>query len=188
MTVPAGPGWASRVAGAVRAAPAGPAGHRLVTVDGFSGAGKSTRAVELAGLLDAPLLEIEDLCPGWAGLPRVPGLARDGIGEPLAAGETLRWTSWDWERDRPGPRRAHPPAAVLVLEGCGAGAAALAPVTALAAWVDAPADVREARLRARPDWPGYAPYRDAWRRAEQDLAARGGSRERAGVLLADPGP
>ncbi|MFP5072386.1 hypothetical protein ACLFMI_22310 [Pseudonocardia nantongensis] len=187
MTLPVRPGWERRAARTVLAAPAGPAGNRLVTVDGFSGAGKSSRATELAHRLDAPLLEIEDLCPGWDGLARVPQLARDGIGDPLTDGRTLCWTSWDWEHDRPGPRRTRPPAAVVVLEGCGAGAAALAPVTSLAIWVDAPPDVREVRLRARPDWPLHAPYRDAWRRAEQALAARDGSRDRAGVLLADPG-
>ena len=187
MTLPVHPGWERRAARTVLAAPAGPAGNRLVTVDGFSGAGKSSRATELAHRLDAPLLEIEELCPGWDGLARVPQLARDGIGDPLTDGRTLCWTSWDWEHDRPGPRRTRPPAAVVVLEGCGAGAAALAPVTSLAIWVDAPPDVREVRLRARPDWPLHAPYRDAWRRAEQALAARDGSRDRAGVLLADPG-
>nr|WP_255426280.1 hypothetical protein [Pseudonocardia sp. C8] len=181
--MPARPGWERRVAELVRAAPAGPAGNRLVTVDGFSGAGKSTRARELARELAAPLLEIEDLCPGWDGLHRVPGLARRGIGDPLAAGTTLRWTSWDWEHDRPGPVRARPPAAVVVLEGCGAGAPELAPVTSLAIWVDADPAAREERLRARADWPLYAPYRQTWRRAEEALAAAGRPREHAGVVL-----
>ncbi|MBP2371112.1 hypothetical protein [Pseudonocardia parietis] len=184
--LPAAPGWERRAAGLVRCAPAGPAGNRLVTVDGFSGAGKSTRARELAGALDAPLLEIEDLCPGWDGLVRAPELARRGIGGPLAVGEPLRWTSWDWEHARPGPVRTQQPADVVVLEGCGSGAAALAPVTSLAIWVDVPADVREARLRARDDWPIYAPYRESWRRAEESLAAAGGSRARAAVVLVEP--
>lgn len=184
--LPAAPGWEQRVAGLVRCAPPGGAGNRLVTVDGFSGAGKSTRAGALAAALDAPLLEFEDLCPGWDGLSRAPALARRGIGDPLAAGTTLRWTSWDWEHDRPGPVRSLPPAPVVVLEGCGAAAAVLAPVTSLAIWVDAPAEVREQRLRARADWPVYAPYREVWRRAEEALAAADRSRERAGVVLADP--
>jgi hypothetical protein len=176
-------GWTDTVARLVHAAPAGPAGNRLVTVDGFSGAGKSTRARELADRLGAPLLEIEDLCPGWDGLPRVPALARRGIGDPLAAGTTLRWTSWDWVRDRPGPERTLEPAAVVVLEGCGSGAAELAPVTSLAIWVEASADERERRLRGRADWPGYAPYRDGGRRAEQELARSGGAPERADLVL-----
>lgn len=183
MRLAAGPGWTDVVAGLVATAPAGPAGNRLVTVDGFSGAGKSTRARELADRLAAPLLEVEDLCPGWDGLARVPALARRGIGDPLAAGTTLRWTSWDWVHDRPGPERTLAPAPVVVLEGCGSGAAELAPVTALAIWVDAPADERERRLRDRADWPGYAMFRDGWRRAEQELARSGGAPERAEVVL-----
>ncbi|ALE85482.1 hypothetical protein XF36_21955 [Pseudonocardia sp. HH130629-09] len=177
------PGWTATVARLVHAAPAGPAGNRLVTVDGFSGAGKSTRARELADRLGAPLIEIEDLCPGWDGLSRVPALARRGIGDPLVAGTTLRWTSWDWAHDRPGPERTLAPAAVVVLEGCGSGAAALAPVTSLAIWVEASAEERERRLWERPDWPGYAPFRDGWRRAEQALARSGGAPERADLVL-----
>lgn len=185
--LPVRPGWARRVATAVRDSAPGPAGNRLVTVDGFSGAGKSTLAAELVRELDAPLLEIEDLCPGWDGLALAPELARAGIGDPLAAGRTLRWTSWDWDADRPGPVRRHPPAGVVVLEGCGAGASPLAPVTSLSIWVDVPGPVREARLRARADWPLYAPHRARWRRAEQELAARDGTPQRAGVVLTDPG-
>ncbi|ANY06215.1 hypothetical protein [Pseudonocardia sp. HH130630-07] len=178
-----GPGWTERAAALVRAARPGPAGNRLVTVDGFSGAGKSTLAAELSRELAAPLLEAEDLCPGWSGLERVPELARRGIGDPLAAGETLRWTAWDWAGDGWGPVRERAPAGIVVLEGCGSGAGPMHPVTSLAFWVDVPAAVREQRLRDRADWPLYRPYRETWRRAEAALAATGRARERAGVLL-----
>ncbi|MFP5022587.1 nucleoside/nucleotide kinase family protein [Pseudonocardia phyllosphaerae] len=180
------PGWLDAVTAAVDAAAPGPAGNRLIAVDGFSGAGKSTRAAELAGHLGAPLLEIEDLYPGWHGLGHAPGLARDGIGEPLARGRTLRWTSWDWAHDRPGQVRERAPAPVVVLEGCGAGGLALAEVTSLLIWIDADDDVREARLHARPDWPGYAPFRDTWRRQELELAVRARTPQRADVVLVDP--
>ncbi|MFC5948682.1 hypothetical protein ACFQH9_10395 [Pseudonocardia lutea] len=48
---------------------------------------------------------------------------------------------------------------VVLLEGCGSGAAALRPFTSTAIRVDCPPAERERRLRARADWPGYAPHR-----------------------------
>ena len=93
----------------------------------------------VAGHLGAPLLALDEIYPGWDGLAAAPAIARDGIGDPLAAGTTLRWPTWDWDAGRPGPWREHPPAPVVVLEGCGTGARVLAPVTALLVWVDADA-------------------------------------------------
>lgn len=186
------PAWhggpVAAVAAAVRASAAGPAGHRLVTVDGFSGAGKSTLARCLARELGAPLITLEEIYPGWEGLARAPAAARRWIGDPLAAGERLRWQVWDWHRDRPGAWRALDPAPVVVLEGCGAGARVLAPVTALSVWVHAPAGQRERRLHGRADWPGYAPFRHRWAAQEQAFAAAERSAERADVVLDDDDP
>lgn len=174
------PTWTDEVAALIRSSPSGPAGNRLVGVDGFSGAGKSTLAAELAGRLGAPLLSLEEITPGWDGLAAAAGLARTGIGDPLAVGRTLRLPTWDWEAGAPGPVRDVAPAPVVVLEGCGAGATPLAPVTSLLAWVDAPAGERERRLRARDDWAVYAPFRERWRTQEAGLA---GTDRRADVVL-----
>ncbi|MDN5916077.1 MAG: hypothetical protein L0I76_13400 [Pseudonocardia sp.] len=176
-------GWAATVASAVHAADAGPAGNRLVTVDGFSGAGKSTLATRLAGFLDAPSITLEEIYPGWDGLAEAPALARRWIGDPLASGSTLRWRTWDWRCDAPGRWRSLDPAPVVVLEGCGAGARILAPVTGLAVWVDAPAEQRERRLHAREDWAGYAPFRARWSEQERALALAERSAERADIVL-----
>ena len=172
-----------RVAEHLAAAPAGPAGNRLLCVDGFSGAGKSTVASAVAGYLDAPVLALDEIYPGWDGLAAAPAIAREGIGDPLATGTTLRWPTWDWDAGRPGPWREHPPAPVVVLEGCGTGARVLAPVTALLVWVDADAVVRERRLRERADHATYAPFRDRWRAQEQAHAAAEDLPARAGLVL-----
>ncbi|MBW0102218.1 hypothetical protein [Pseudonocardia sp. KRD291] len=176
-------GWAAAVGALVRAAEPGAAGNRLVTVDGFSGAGKSTLAGHLARSLHAPLITLEEIYPGWDGLARTPALARRWIGDPLATGSMLRRRTWDWDRDAPGPWRSTDPAPVVVLEGCGAGARVLTPVTSLAVWVDTPAEQRERRLRAREDWTGYAPFRARWSTQEQALAAAERTAERADVVL-----
>lgn len=180
--------WPDRAGRRIRAAGAGPAGNRLVTVDGFSGAGKSTLAGRLARALDAPLVTLEEIYPGWDGLARAPALARRWIGDPLAAGATLCWRTWDWDRGAPGPWRSLAPAPVVVLEGCGAGARVLAPVTSLSVWVHAGVDRRERRLRARTDWSGYAPFRDRWAMQERALAAAERSAERADVVLDNDDP
>lgn len=174
------PEWTDDVAAMIRASRPGPAGNRLVGVDGFSGSGKSTLAGRLARRLGAPLLTLEEITPGWDGLAAAIGLARDRIGDPLAAGHVLRLPAWDWDADAPGPVRAVEPAPVVVLEGCGAGAPALAPVTSLLVWVDVPAAERELRLHARDDWAVYAPFRDRWRAQEAGLA---GTDRRADVVL-----
>lgn len=172
------------MAALVRAAPAGPAGNRLVAVDGYSGAGKSTLAGRLARRLGAPLLTLEEMTPGWDGLADAVVLARGAIGEPLAAGRVLRVPTWDWEAGAPGPVRAVEPARVVVLEGCGAGSPVLAPTTSVLVWVDVPAGERERRLRARADWALYAPFRGRWRAQESRLV---GTDRRADVVLDNAG-
>ena len=54
---------------------------------------------------------------------------------------------------------------------------------ALTVWVDAGAAERERRLRARSDWPLYAPHRAAWRSREEALAAQEGLPEAADVVV-----
>jgi cytidylate kinase len=132
----------------------------LVTVDGYSGAGKTSFAAELGTALDAPVLSMEELYTGWAGL----------------AAAVARWRPWDWLRNvRSEAWREQAPAPFVVLEGCGAGAAALRPFTGTAIWLDCPPDERDRRLRAREDWTGYARYREIWIAQEQGLLSSAGA-------------
>jgi hypothetical protein len=136
---------------------------RLVTVDGFSGAGKSRLTNRLARALGrVPTVHLDFFYPGWDGLAAGVALAVEWVAVPLAAGRPARWRRYDWEAGRFGEWRQTPWAPVVVLEGCGAGSSALRPFTATAIWIDTPAPVREQRLRARHDWPHYAPHRSRW--------------------------
>ncbi|MFC5995607.1 hypothetical protein ACFQE5_15435 [Pseudonocardia hispaniensis] len=159
------------------------ADRRLVTVDGFSGAGKTELATHLGVALDAPVLTLEELYPGWDGLADAVPLAVEWIAEPLAAGRPARWRVWDWERGVRGAWHELAAVPLVVLEGCGAGARALRPFTRVAIWVDAPPEQRERRLRARADWPGYAPFRTRWAAQEEAFHARERTRERADVIV-----
>lgn len=156
----------------------------LVGIDGFSGAGKTALAEDLARHDEITVVSIEEFYVGWAGLAEGPARAVAGLVEPLRRGETPRWRPWDWEHDTEGPAQDRPlSSTVVVLEGCGAGARVLREHEALTVWVDADAQEREGRLRDREDWPLYAPHRDAWRRTEQALAEREGLPGAADVVV-----
>ena len=136
---------------------------RLVTVDGYSGAGKSRLTGRLTRLLDrAPSVHLDFFYPGWDGLAEGVDLAVEWVARPLVAGRAARWRRFDWDAGGFAEWRETPWAPFVVLEGCGAGSAALRPYTSTAIWVDAAATVRERRLRARRDWARYAPHRAAW--------------------------
>jgi hypothetical protein len=157
---------------------------RLVTVDGYSGAGKSRLTGRLARELGrAPTVHLDFFYPGWDGLADAVALAVEWVAAPLAAGRPARWRRFDWDAGRFAEWRRTPWAPVVVLEGCGAGAAALRPFTSTAVWVDTPAELREQRLRARGDWSRYAPHRARWAAQEEALFAAERPWERADAVV-----
>lgn len=144
---------------------------RVLVVDGLTGSGKSwlTRGV-LRRAPRARLLAVEEHVPGWSGLAE--GARR--CGGALAAldrGHGATLATWDWETGAPGRPLALPPleGGCLVMEGCGALAAAARPLPHLAVLrvlVTAPASLRLARIAARDvyDWDV-----DAWQEQEREV-------------------
>ena len=82
------------------AAPPRAGATRVVLVDGRSGAGKTRLAAELAAGLEAPVVELEFLYPGWDGLEAGVALLVDEVLAPLAAGERVLVPRWNWRRRR----------------------------------------------------------------------------------------
>jgi uridine kinase len=162
----------------VRQAPARAGSTRVVAVDGPGGSGKSTLAARLASLLEAPVVHMDDLYPGWDGLAAAGPLLRDWVLEPLARGRPVRYQRYDWSLDAYGDWVDVPAADVLVVEGCASGSRIVAPYLTLLVWVEAPRDVRFARGIER-DGEAYRPLWERWARQEDALFAAERTRERA---------
>ncbi|GAB4098323.1 chorismate-binding protein [Sinomonas halotolerans] len=153
----------------------------VIAVDGRSGAGKTSLAVELAAALRAhrnvALLHLEDVYPGWDGLAAGIDACAARLLGPLRRGETARWRPWDWAAGAEGPERESEPADVVILEGVGAGAAPLREFSDAVVWVEAPAAERKRRALARdgetyaPFWEQWAAQEDAWLAADDVPAA-----------------
>ena len=143
----------------------------IIAVDGRSGAGKTTLAVELAARLrqhhKVSLFHLEDIYPGWNGL--MPGIERyvGTVLTPLSSGQAAEWTSWDWERHYDGGLNVTLPAEIVIVEGVGAAADAARSMLDAVVWVESPGDDRRRRALAR-DGSTYEPYWDSWAAQEDE--------------------
>ncbi|MFH8443947.1 uridine kinase [Streptomyces sp. NPDC018026] len=155
---------------------------RLIAVDGHAGSGKSTFAGRLAaGLGGAPVLHLDDIASheqlfGWTA--RL--LAQ--VIEPLGRGETAHYAPYDWRTRRFGVPLALEPAPVILVEGVGAGRAALRPHLAGLLWMDLPAERAWARGRER-DGAEQRTFWDGWIPAERRHFAEDPSRPFAHLLV-----
>ncbi|SEE90604.1 para-aminobenzoate synthetase [Arthrobacter alpinus] len=158
----------------------------IIAVDGRSGAGKTTIAVELAALLRrhraVSLFHLEDIYPGWDGLAG--GVERyiDSVLQPLREGLAATWTAWDWEAANDGAARTTAVAPVVLVEGVGSSHGRAADFLDAVIWVDTPSQARKARALAR-DGETYAPFWDAWAEQEEQLLAGLASAEHADILV-----
>ncbi|MET4095946.1 aminodeoxychorismate synthase component I [Arthrobacter sp. UYCu712] len=146
----------------------------IIAIDGRSGAGKTTLAIELAARLrehhKVSLFHLEDIYPGWNGLAA--GIERyvSTVLKPLHHGDPAEWVSWDWTRHYDGDTRTTQPAEIVLVEGVGAAAESARPYLDAVVWADAPDQDRHRRALAR-DGEGYAPYWDLWAGQEQEWLA-----------------
>ncbi|MDQ0241562.1 aminodeoxychorismate synthase component I [Arthrobacter bambusae] len=143
----------------------------IIAIDGRSGAGKTTLAVELAARLrmhhKVSLFHLEDIYPGWNGLAA--GIERyvTTVLAPLRRGDAAEWVSWDWEKHYDGRSHVTLPAEIVIVEGVGAAASAARPLLDAVVWVDAPDDDRRHRAMAR-DGSSYEPFWDSWAAQEDE--------------------
>ncbi|MFF2316190.1 aminodeoxychorismate synthase component I [Arthrobacter sp. NPDC058097] len=146
----------------------------IIAIDGRSGAGKTTLAIELAATLrnhhKVSLFHLEDIYPGWDGLSA--GIERyvTTVLAPLRRGEAATWVSWNWNNNDDGDARVTLPAEIVIVEGVGAAAAAARPLLDAVIWADSPDGERRSHALAR-DGDTYEPFWDQWAGQEAELLA-----------------
>jgi uridine kinase len=161
---------------------------RLIAVDGRSGSGKTWLAGRLARPLDAPVIHLDDLYPGWDGLAKAADVLAEWVIGPLSRQQPARWRRFDWDTMSYAEWHTTEAADVVVLEGCGSIRSALAGAYAARIWVEAPAAVRRQRLRARPDWADYEPFARRWAAREDQLYRTEHTRRHCDVIVENPPP
>ncbi|MEP9364836.1 4-amino-4-deoxy-L-arabinose transferase [Nocardioides sp. CN2-186] len=154
---------------------------RLLCIDGPSGSGKTTLAAAVSALAPASrVVHMDELYDGWAGLPGV-GTQLSTLLNPLASGEPGTYRRYDWHLGSFTETVTVESGPLLVVEGVGSWAPELAGLVTALVWVEAELDVRKARGLAR-DGEAFAPYWDAWARAEDEHFARCSTREHADLV------
>lgn len=146
----------------------------IVLIDGRSGAGKSTLATALAALLDAELVRLDDVYPGWDGLEQ----GALAVHTEIIPGS--RWHRWSWTANERTDRHDIDPARALVVEGCGALSRASSALATCTIWVELDDAARRERALTR-DGDAYAPHWERWARQEEEFAAREDPRRLADI-------
>ena len=149
----------------------------VVLIDGRSGAGKTTLAHELAPLLGAQLVSLDDLYPGWRGLAAGSAAVHETVLRDLDPG----WTRWDWASERPAEWHPVDPDLPIVVEGCGALSRANRALATLGIWVELPA--AERRQRALEREPDFASHWRDWAAQERAHIATEHPRRLADVIV-----
>ena len=166
----------------VRERPAARGSMRVVAIDGPSGAGKSTFSAAVAAALDATVLHVDDLVPGWDGLAAAVSIVSSQVLGPLSQGEPAAYRRWSWVRDEWVGTVEVAPTDLLVLEGVGSSVRPAGDYVSVGVWVEAVRAVRFDRGIAR-DGEKYRPNWERWARQEDALFAADDARARADVIL-----
>jgi hypothetical protein len=179
-------GALARLAELALASPPSAGATRVLAIDGRSSAGKSTLAETLSARMDVPCVSLEALYGGWDGLlAGIERLVADVL-EPLAGGRAAVVPRYDWLAERwLAPRTLQPPP-LLIIEGAGAGALAVAPYVGVLAWLELPEEIRWRRAMER-DGSIYGGHWEMWRAQEDEYLGADRTPERAGVILAGEG-
>jgi hypothetical protein len=163
------PDWLKRVAEAARP---------VLLIDGRSGSGKSTLAEHIAPALNAQLVRLDDIYPGWTGL----AAASQHVHDHILAPENPRWQQWDWPNARPGAWHEIDPTRPLVIEGVGTLTKANRALATFGVWLERDAETRK-RLALARDGALFEAHWDEWASQEDDFIAKENPRALADIEL-----
>jgi uridine kinase len=155
---------------------------RLVCVDGPAGSGKTTLAAAVAALEPGTrVIHMDDVYEGWHGLPKVAAQLGDLL-RPLADGRPGSYRRYDWHARRFVETVVVEPVPLLVVEGVGSGARAVADLVTALAWVEAPWSERLRRGLER-DGEAMRPEWERWQVDEAAIFEREDTRGRADLIV-----
>jgi len=155
---------------------------RLICVDGPAGSGKTTWAAGVAQLApEVSVVHMDDLYPGWSGLPEVDAQLGDLL-RPLAEDQPGSYRRYDWVAGELAEWVVVDPGPLLLVEGVGCGTSRFADLVTVLVWVEAPVHLRMERGIAR-DGEAFAPHWEQWAVDEAEVFARERTRERADVRI-----
>jgi len=135
----------------------------IILIDGHSGVGKTTLSNEMARWLDATVVHLDDVYPGWGGLVEGRNSVINGVLEPLHSGRTGSVMSWDWTQDAPSETLVVAPSSFVIVEGCGISTPESRILADTVVWVEAARHVRAARIAQR-DGAEHLDLFEAWER------------------------
>lgn len=172
-----GPAADARALAARASAAARPGQRVVVLLDGRSGTGKTTLGDALAAELDAQVVHLDDVYPGWDGLRA----AAEAVVTDLL-GPRSGYRRWDWTTSEPAGWTAVDPRLPVVVEGCGALSRRSAPLASLRIWLEADDAVRRRRAIDR-DGEVFAREWERWAAQERAFIALEDPRSLADVVL-----
>ncbi|WP_344561426.1 hypothetical protein [Streptomyces axinellae] len=155
---------------------------RLVAVDGHAGSGKTTMAARLSALLGgAPVLHLDDLASHEALFGWTERLVSQVL-TPWEQARSARYEVYDWVAGAYTTEAVLPPAPVVLLEGVGAGRAAVRPFLSCLLWLEMSPEVARGRGQER-DGPGQREFWAHWIPTERAHFAADPSRPFARFLV-----
>jgi len=161
---------------------------RLVGIDGYGAAGKTTFATRLARaagahtqVVHAPIVHTDDFASHDVPMDWWPRMLAEVI-EPLLDGRPATYTAYDWVNRTDGPTITVEPKPLVIIEGVGATRDAWRDRLAMSIWIDTPPEERSRRALAR-DGEELAGFWQEWRAAEDAYVAAEKPHEKVAVLV-----
>ena len=136
----------------------------------------------VAERLEAPVVHMDDIYPGWDGLAAALPVLADEVLIPLRSGEPGVFRRWDWAAGEHGGELEVPVAPFVVVEGCGSGVGPAGQLADLRVWLDADAEQRRARGLTR-DAGSFDEQWDSWAQQEDELFEADETREHADLVF-----